>query len=296
MSEQGLVERRMRRLLARALMVIGGTAAATAAAFVLSSGTASAETLANHSMAPATADTVNHLPKSASAAEGVHKLVSTVVPVGTSTAQVSGINKADQFKAVTGNASEAADFEKLHKQLDLTFNETSQGLNTAPKDLLAGSLDTLKHVTELPAAINLTDLTSPVKKLIGMSHAVTTERAEQPVAATPNSGAQPVAPAVTSRPDRSQVAQLNYDHLLSTARTMDGLKPGNPVPALPTIPVGAPASCGCGGSAPGSSGGPSFATQPAIHNIFGIASSRALSMNSESMPVKPVKQTGVTPD
>ena len=286
----------MRQLLSRTLMVIGGAAAVTAAAWVFSSAAASAETHNSPSLAPITGTVVSNSPESASAAAGVHELNSTIATVmSPSTKTASPLSKSDQLQAVMGQAPRSADLDELHRQVSTVVNKTQDGLAAAPQELIKGSLDAIQHVTQLPVD-KLTDLKLPVSGLIGSSH-VAAERSVAPDAAQAALGA-PVSAQIVGKSSDGGHSLSDLDRVLSSLRSMGESKPSNHAPTLPTIPVGTPASvcCSAGFLTSGFSGGSSSAGLPISGALSSDSAFRALSLSSGSVAVSPGKQPGITPD
>ena len=248
---------RVRRALGRALLVLGGAAAGTAAAWVLSTATAAAE-------AP-DSDVVT--------AVSAH-MNTAVAPATQTVAEIDQALRAEQEKA---RATASPNLEEVADQLRGGFDEVGSWFEPRWVEVLRSDalVSVGQSVNAVPVAFSsIGTSVAPVS--------VGTPIVEAP--ATPFSrlgdqwAQQPVPPRTAqgddSRPDF----------------------PGDrsPVPFAP--PVNAPVHCSCGGDGSGSAGNQNSASQAAFVNAYDSAVARALKPTTERISVLPGKQPGSTPD
>lgn len=273
----GTGARRVRRALSRALLVIGGAAAGTAAAWVLSTATAAAEAPESDVLtavsAAASQDSLDEVLPAR-----VNTALSPVITPATQT--VAGIDQALRAEQEKARAATSPKLEEVADHLRGGFDEVGSWFEPRWAEVLSPNalLPVGKTANAVPVA------SSPIGTS-GAPVSVGTPVVESP--ATPFSrlgdqwAQQPVPPRTAqgddSRPD------FPGDH--------------SPVPFVPFAPpVNVPVHCSCGGDGSGSAGSQSAASQAAFANAYNSAVARALKPTTERISVLPGKQPGSTPD
>jgi hypothetical protein len=269
--------RRVRRALTRALLVLGGAAAGTAAAWVLSTATAAAEAPDSDVVTAVSAGASQHSFDEVLPARTNTAIAPVVAPA---TQTVAGIDQALRAEQEKARAATSPNLEEVADQLRGGFDEVGSWFEPRWAEVLRPDalLQVGKFVNAVPVA------SSPIGTSVAPV-SVGTPVVEAP--ATPFSrlgdqwAQQPVPPRTAqgddSRPDF----------------------PGDrsPVPFVPFAPpVNAPVHCSCGGDGSGSAGSQNSASQAAFVNAYNSAVARALKPTTERISVLPGKQPGSTPD
>jgi len=252
---------RVRRLLSRALLVVGGTLAGTAAAWVLSATAASAQVPVLDPIAGIAHDA---LPPGA--AQG--RVEAALAPVGQA---VHDLDTALSSPRVPEPSS--PDLRRVAEDIRGAVGGVGDWLRLpasrpAPVDVVVGGAVT-RHVTETTPAAT----------------------------AVPVPAGTPVVQGVFGKLSRSWLDAPRPPAAASSGTGGTSL-PGDPsgVPSMPFAPLGAPAHCSCGGDGSGSSGGGSGPFTAASADRIDPAVARALSPATERNTVRPGKQPGTTPD
>lgn len=268
----------MPRLLSRALLVLGGATAATAAAWLLSSGTAAADPL----------------PPVPHAAAGVTQVMSTSDSAATPFETPLSTAVSSVADPVTDTGSTALDAVTQPSQHALPLpTADSTGLNTVPVELTTGLRATVGQLGDkLPVS---KDLPAQLVQHLGRT-AVSTPAV--PVDAIPVAPTTPRHLPMQPVPFAGQ-----HSHLADHAGDVSGagqdnhgapIAPGNPAPSSPLTVPAMPGGSGTGGfSGPvglGLTGGSAGYLFPELHVIDVLAPA------TEPAAVMPGKQPGVTPD
>ena len=256
---------RVRRLLSRALLVVGGTLAGTAAAWALSASPASAQVpvdqvagIAQDSLSPSAA----HSPVEAALApvrasevgRAVHELDTALRTPRVPESSPPRLRQvAEDIRGTVGGVRGWFQHRASEQQ---------------PSDVRVGGVVAQRVTETTPAA-----------------------------AAVPVSAGTPVVHGVFGKLSRTW---LDAPRQAVVALPGDGGSslPGDPsgMPSMPFAPLGAPAHCSCGGDGSGSSSGGNgpFSVVSADHIDAAVA--RALFPATERNVVTPGKQPGITPD
>jgi hypothetical protein len=270
--------RRVRRVLGRALLVLGGAAASTAAAWVLSTATATAEESDFDLVSEVAAGASQH-PLDEVLPAGVTSTIAPVVTPATQTvAVIDQALRAEQEKA---RAATAPRLEEVADQLRGGFDEVGSWFE--PRWVAVLQPDALLPVGK-PAVNAVPAAPSPIGEEVAP---VSVGTPVMEAAATPFSrfGDQWAQQPVPPRTEQGDDARPDF--------------PGDrtPVPFAPIVPpVNAPAHCSCGGDGSGSAGSQNAAAQAAFVNAYDSAVARALKPTTERISVLPGKQPGSTPD
>jgi hypothetical protein len=253
---------RVRRLLSRALLVVGGTLAGTAAAWALSATAASAQ-----------------------------------IPVVDPVTEVARDSLSPRAAESTVEAALAPVGRAVH-DLDTALS-TPRVPEPSPPDLrrvaedLRGAVGSVRDWFQHRAS----EQASPVDEVVG--GAVTRHVTETTPAATavPVPAGTPVVQGVFGKLSRTWL-DAPRQPVAALSDTSGSSLPGDPsgLPSMPFAPLGAPAHCSCGGDGSGSSGGGngSFTAVSAGH--LHSSAARALLPATERNTVTPGKQPGITPD
>ncbi|MER5261031.1 hypothetical protein ABTZ99_02955 [Actinosynnema sp. NPDC002837] len=252
---------RVRRLLSRALLVVGGTLAGTAAAWALSATAASAQIPV---VDPVTGIAHDSLPPRA--AEG--PVEAALAPVGRA---VHDLDTALSTPRVPEPSP--PDLRRVAEDI---------------RDTVGGVRDWFRH----PASEQ-----APVDVVVGGT--VTRHVTETTPAATavPVPAGTPVVQGVFGKLSRSWLDAPRPQVVAPSGDDGPSL-PGDPsgLPSMPFAPLGAPAHCSCGGDGSGSSGGGNGSYTAASADRLDPAVARASSPATERNTVTPGKQPGSTPD
>ncbi|WP_447004938.1 hypothetical protein ACRAKI_36110 [Saccharothrix isguenensis] len=261
---------RVRRLLSRALLVVGGTLAGSAAAWALAAAPASAQ-------------------------EPVDQVTGI-----TSLTDVTGAARHDRFEAAldatTQNPVVPAPIGEAVRELDTALRTSQVREPSPPIGRVTGELrDAVDHVgdwfqTRSPQP-------SPADTVVDGTEA------QRVTEATPAATAVPVhagTPVVQGVPHPFSRTWLEMSRQSSTALPGDtgSSLPGDPsgLPLMPFAPLGAPVHCSCGGDASGSAGGGNGPFSAVSADRYDAAVARALFPATERNVVMPGKQPGITPD
>jgi hypothetical protein len=255
---------RVRRLLSRALLVVGGTLAGTAAAWALSASPASAQ-----------------------------------IPVD----QVAGIARDSLSPSAAESPVEAAlapvrasEVGRAVQELDTALRtprvpESAPPLRQVAEDIrgaVGGVRDWFQPRASEP---------EPADVVVGGAVAQRVTETTPAAAAVPVSAGTPVVHGVLVK---LGLTWLDVSRQPVAAPSGDGGSslPGDPSgqPSMPFAPLGAPAHCSCGGDGSGSSGGGSGPFQVVSAHHIDPAVARALFPATERNVVMPGKQPGTTPD
>ena len=269
--------RRVRRALSRALLVLGGAVAGTAAAWVLSTATAAAETPDPDVVSAVSAQAPQHSLVELLPAPVNTAIAPVVEPVTRTVAEVDQALRVQQEKA---RAATAPSIDAVAGQLRGSLDEVGSWIAPRWAEVLN---------PDAPLLVGKTANTAPeASSPIGDSVApisVGTPVVEAP--ATPYSRfgdqwAQQPSPPRTAQGDDSRP---------------DFPGDRSPVPFVPFVPpVNVPVHCSCGGDGSGSAGSQNSAAQAAFVNAYDSAVARALQPTTERISVLPGKQPGSTPD
>ena len=271
----GMGARRLRRVLSRALLVLGGTVAGTAAAWVLSTATAAAEAPESDAITAVSAGASQHSFDEALPARMNTAVAPVVSPV---TQTVAGIDQALRAQQEQARAATAPKLEEVAGDIRGAFGEMGSWFE--PRWASVVNPDALLSVGRVANAV-------PVSSSFGNTAPVSvgTPSVEAPVTPFGKLGDQWAPHSV---PPRSAQA--------------DGSRPvlpgdRSPAPFVPFAPpVNVPVHCSCGGDGSGSAGSQSAASQAAFVNAYNSAVARALKPTTERISVLPGKQPGSTPD
>lgn len=301
MAQQANVEgSRLRRTLSRALLTVGGAVGITAAAWVLSTATASAGTTGDHlPVIPAANSVSSHSPEPASADDGVHEMAKAVALAAKPAAKsASGsLSGKHQASAAQGHLPDAADIDRFSQQIKSDIERAGTHVATpSPSALVNDSVTLVRHVAQFPLATLPVKLPIPV---IGAGQQVHESGSDHAADSATTSLNLVQAPATTVLPAAMSgftAANKQHGQRLLPVRSSDQHGPRNsaPVPMAPASVPSAPCCTGNGG--PGIPGGPSFAGQLAFGNTLGASAIRAIKAISQSVSVTTGKQAGVTPD
>ncbi|MEU4442657.1 hypothetical protein AB0K14_00795 [Actinosynnema sp. NPDC050801] len=257
---------RVRRLLSRALLVVGGTLAGTAAAWALSTAAASAQ-------APSDRDAVTEVTRGVP--QGSLAQRATGDPVDGALAPVARAVQDLDSALRTPRVPEPSPPD-LRRVAD-DIRGTVGGVRTwfqhrsseqAPVDVTVGGVVAQRATETTPAAtaVPVTAGTPVVQGVFGKLSRMWLDAPGQPITALPGTGGRSL--------------------------------PGDPsgLPSMPFAPLGAPAHCSCGGDGSGSSGGGNGPFTAVTADHIDAAVARALFATTERNVVTPGKQPGITPD
>ena len=277
----------MPRLLSRALLVLGGATAATAAAWLLSSGTASADPLPSVPGVPAVTAPAMSISDSGAAATPFHTPLSTAVssvadPVtDAGSAAVTAVSEPSQHAVLplpdvsAVQSTDPAGLGQLTTGLRDTVGQLSDRIPVS-KDLPATLVQHLGHApVSTPAAPSVAAPVLPV-----------TPR-HLPMQPEPFAGQHGKAGGVASRTGTSSLGDRGTP-----------LAPHNPGNS-PFAPLTVPAMPGGSGNGSGGFAGPAGVGLPtgAVQNLFPeLHVVDVLAPATEPAHVMPGKQPGVTPD
>ncbi|TQM82005.1 hypothetical protein FHX81_4397 [Saccharothrix saharensis] len=256
---------RVRRLLSRALLVVGGTLAGTAAAWALSTAPASAQV---------PVDQVAEVAHDALSPDAAPSRVETALaPV-----RASEVGRAVQ------ELDTALRTPRVPEPSPPRLRQVAEDIRGA----VGGVRDWLRH----PASVQ-----APADVVVG--GVVTRDATETTPAATavPVSAGTPVVHGVFAKLSRTWLDAPRRPVVAPPGDNGSSL-PGDPsgLPSMPFAPLGAPVHCSCGGDGSGSSSGGNgpFSVVSADHIDAAVA--RALFPATERNVVMPGKQPGITPD
>ncbi|WP_158853030.1 hypothetical protein [Saccharothrix deserti] len=259
---------RVRRLLSRALLVVGGTLAGSAAAWALSTAPASAQAPIDRDAVTEVAQQASHSPLDATLTPA------TLTPVG-----LTPVGEAVQ-------------------ELDSTLR-TPQVREPSPPDLgrVAGDIrGTVEHVGDwlqprLPEP-------APADIVVGGTVAQRVTETTPAATAVPVSAGTPVVQGWFGTFSRTWLEASQQPIAELSGDTTGPSLPGDPsgLPSMPFAPLGAPVHCSCGGDGSGSSGGGSGPFSGVSADRIDSAVARALFPATERNVVMPGKQPGITPD
>lgn len=269
--------RRVRRAFSRALLVLGGAVAGTAAAWVLSTATAAAEAPGLDVVTAVTAQAPQHsltelLPAPVSTA-----VAPVVAPVTQTVAEVDQALRVEQEKARAATTP----------SIDAVAGQLRDGLDGVGSWIAPRWAEVLNPDAPLPVggtANTVPEASSPIGDSVAPVSVGTpvVEASATPYSRFDDQWAQQSSPPRTAPGDDSRPAF-----------------PGDrsPVPFAPFVPpVNVPVHCSCGGDGSGSAGSNNSAAQAAFVNAYDSAVARALKPTTERISVLPGKQPGSTPD
>jgi hypothetical protein len=292
---------RLRRVLSRALLTVGGAVGITAAAWVLSAATASAGTTGDQLLpVPSAANSVNsHSPEPASADDGVHEMAKAVAlaakpAVNSTSGSLGGMH---QVSAVQGHLTDAADVDRFSHQIKSDIERAGKHIATPlASALVDDSVTLVGHVTQFPLATLPMKLPIPVIGTGLQVPAPGSDHSTDSAVAGTNPAQASVSTVLPAAMGGNTAANKQHGQHLLPARSSDQPGPRNsaPVPMAPASVPSAPCCTGNGG--PGFPGGPSFVGQLVYGNTLGAAAIRAIKAISQSVSVTTGKQAGVTPD
>ena len=252
---------RVRRLLSRALLVVGGTLAGTAAAWALSTTAASAQVPLVDPVTEVARDSLS--PRAAES-----PVEAALAPVG------RAVHDLDA----------ALSTPRAHEPSPPDLRRVAEDI----RDAVGGVRDWFQPRASQPA---------PVDVVVG--EAVTQRVTETTPAATavPVSAGTPVVQGVFGKLSRTWL-DAPRQPVVTLSGTGGSSLPGDPsgLPSMPFAPLGAPAHCSCGGDGSGSSGGGNGPFTAVSADRIDAAVARALFPATERTTVTPGKQPGITPD
>ncbi|ONI82180.1 hypothetical protein ALI22I_39255 [Saccharothrix sp. ALI-22-I] len=253
---------RVRRLLSRALLVVGGTVVGSAAAWALSTAPASAQPSIDH-------DVVTEVAQEASES----RLQAPLNPVG-----LPPVGEAVQ-------------------DLDTTLR-TQPVREPGPPDLGRVAEDIRGAVEHVGGWIQprLPELV-PTDLVVGGTEEQRVTETTPAATAVPVSAGTPVVQGVFDTFSRTWL-EASQQPITELPGDTGSSLPGDPsgLPLMPFAPLGAPVQCSCGGDGSGSSGGGSGPFSAVSADRIDSAVARALFPATERNVVMPGKQPGITPD
>jgi hypothetical protein len=256
---------RVRRLLSRALLVVGGTLAGTAAAWALSTAPASAQIPVDQ------------------VTEVAHDALSPDAAPSRVEAALAPVRASEVGRAVQ-ELDTALRTPRVPEPSPPRLRQVAEDIRGA----VGGVRDWLRH----PASVR-----APADVVVG--GVVTRDATESTPAATavPVSAGTPVVHGVFDTFSRMWPATAPQP-ITELPGESESSRPGEgPVlPLLPFAPLGAPVHCSCGGDGSGSSGGGSGPFTAVSADRFDAAVARALLPATERNVATPGKQPGITPD
>ncbi|PRY45839.1 hypothetical protein CLV43_10199 [Umezawaea tangerina] len=273
----GMGARRVRRALGRALLVLGGAAAGTAAAWVLSTATAAAEAPESDVVTAVSAGASQHQFDEVLPAR-MNTAVDPVVAPATQT--VAGIDQALRAEQEKARAATTPKLEEVADQLRGGFDEVGSWFEPRWAEVLDPSA--LLPVGKTASAVSQV---SPTTSDVVAPATVGTPVVEAPATHHSRFGDQWAQQPVPPRTAQGDESRPDF--------------PGDrsPVPFAPFAPpVNTPVHCSCGGDGSGSAGSQNSASQAAFVNAYNSAVARALKPTTERISVLPGKQPGSTPD
>ncbi|MBV8931000.1 MAG: hypothetical protein JO285_00350 [Kutzneria sp.] len=293
-------------MLSRGLVTIGAAVGFTAAAWILTSATASAQSLGSSEAlggGPSAVSAINtidsHSPETASTGAGVHELAGMVptrtMPVTGSRDASAILDGTDQALAASNQAHGVTDVNRVADQLNENVNRVGGHL-VDPKSsvLVGGSMTLVGSMVQGPLAKLPVEL--PISEIgLGQSGSGSTGDDAAVVADRMITAfVDPSVHGVASGDDRT--ADQQYARQMSPVPSSGRSGPRNsaPAPAAPATVPPAPSCVGNGGT--GIPGGSSCADRLSFGNTLGAAATRGLRSFSQSVSVMPGKQPGITPD
>ncbi|MEU4739029.1 hypothetical protein AB0G02_01015 [Actinosynnema sp. NPDC023658] len=264
---------RVRRLLSRALLVVGGTVAGTAAAWALSTSAASAQVPVDH-------DVVTEV-----AGGGLHGSLS---PQESVEAALDPVRATPVGDTSVGQAVQALD----------TALSTPRVPEPSPPNLRRVADDIRGTVQGVGAFFQpgLTELL-PTDAVVGSPASQGVTQATPATTAVPVLAGTPVVHGVFDKLSRTWL-DVPRQAVTALSDTAVPSLPGDPSgqPSMPFAPLGAPAHCSCGGDGSGSAGGGNGPFTVVHADRIDPAVARALFPATERNTVTPGKQPGITPD
>jgi hypothetical protein len=258
---------RVRRLLSRALLVVGGTLAGSAAAWALSAAPASAQIPVDH------------------------EVVAEVLRTGPHGAPVAPRRSVEAALAPvrTDAVGEAA------RGLDTALRDP-RVRESAPPQLRRVADEIRGTVGHVGGRLRPDAEPAPVD-VVGDTVAHRATETTPAATAVPISAGAPVVQGVFAKLSRTWPTTPRQP---VTAPPVDRgpALPGDPsgLPSMPVAPLGAPAHCACGGDGSGNPGGGSGPFADASTDHIDAAVARALFPATERNSALPGKQPGSTPD
>ncbi len=256
---------RVRRLLSRALLVVGGTLAGTAAAWALSASPAAAQVPV------------------AEVAEAAHGSLSPSAAKGSVEAVLAPVRASEVGQAVQ-ELDTALRTPRVPESSPPRLRRVAEDI----RDTVGGVREWFQHRASERA---------PVAVVVGGTVKQRVTEATPAATAVPVSAGTPVVQGVFGKFGRTWLDAPRQPVVALSGAGGSSL-PGDPsgLPSMPFAPLGAPAHCSCGGDGSGSSGGGNgpFSVVSADHIDSAVA--RALFPATERNVVMPGKQPGTTPD
>ncbi|ROP39369.1 hypothetical protein EDD40_4755 [Saccharothrix texasensis] len=252
---------RVRRLLSRALLVVGGTLAGTAAAWALSATAASAQ-----------------IPVVEPIAEIAHDSLPPRAAEGSVEAALAPVGRAVQ------DLDTALSSPRVPEPSPPDLRRVADDLRGA----VGGVRDWLGHRASEQAPVDVVVAGAVTRQVTETTPAA---------AAVPVSAGTPVVHGVFGKLSRSWLDAPRQPVAALSDADVPSL-PGDPsgLPSMPFAPLGAPAHCSCGGDGSGSSGGGNGSFTAVSAGRIDPAVARALFPATERNTVTQGKQPGVTPD
>ncbi len=252
--------------------------AGTAAVWVLSTATATAETPGSDVVTAISAGVSQHSLDEALPALATTAIAPVVTPV---TQTVAGIDQALRAEQEKARAATAPKLEEV-------------------ADQLRGSLAGVGSLLE-PRRVDLVHPETPLPVGTAANTAPVVSSSPIDVGAAPVAVGTPVVEASATPFSRfgDQWAQQPVPPRPAQGDESRPVFPGDrsPVPFVPLAPpVNVPVHCSCGGDGSGSAGNQNAASQAAFVNAYDSAVARALKPTTERISVLPGKQPGSTPD
>ena len=270
--------RRVRRAFNRALLVLGGVVAGTAAAWVLSTATAAAEAPDSDVVSAVSAQVPQHSLVELLPAPVNTAIAPVVEPVTRTVAEVDQALRVQQEKA---RAATAPSIDAVAGQLRGSLDEVGSWIAPRWAEVLNPDAPPL---VDNPTANTAPEASSPIGDSVAPI-SVGTPVVEAPATPYSRSGDQWAQQSDPSRTAQGDDSRPDF--------------PGDrsPVPFVPFVPpVNVPVHCSCGGDGSGSAGSQNSAAQAAFVNAYNSAVARALKPTTERISVLPGKQPGSTPD
>ncbi|WP_033436331.1 hypothetical protein [Saccharothrix sp. NRRL B-16314] len=279
-QREGSGASRVRRLLSRALLVVGGTLAGSAAAWALAAAPASAQEPVDQVTGTTSLTDVTvarHNPFEATLDEA------TRTPVGRTPVTLDQVVPVPVGEAV--------------RELDTTIR-TPRVRESGPPDIGRVTGDLRDAVENFGGWFQTrTSEQSTTEAVAGGDSAQRVTEATPAATAAPVPAGTPVVQGVSRKAGPMWLDLTRQANTALPADTGSSL-PGGPsgMPLMPFAPLGAPVHCSCGGDASGSSGGGNGPFSAVSTDRFDAAVARALFPATERNVVAPGKQPGTTPD
>jgi hypothetical protein len=280
---------RVRRLLSRALLVVGGTLAGSAAAWALAAAPASAQEPVDQVTGVTSLTDVTGSPRPTGIDATLDATGQNPVTQNLVTPSPAKLNPATLNQVVPTPVGEAV------RDLDTTLRTPQE---PSPPDIGRVTGDLRGAVEHMGGWFQArTSEPSPTDKVAAGATAKRVTEATPAATAAPVSAGTPVVQGVSGTSGHVWLDMSPRSSAALPGDTGSSL-PGDPsgMPSMPFAPLGAPVHCSCGGDASGSSGGGNGPFSAVSTDRFDAAVARALFPATERNVVMPGKQPGITPD